>query len=186
MLQATATRVLVWSQLEPTTLRLTDAGRSLVRLSDVGIRCSLGGVQVQQRAARCGHNCGHRAVVWRPARLTCHRMREQPCGSSRRDRCVRALAPTRAKTITTSLRTPARSAEIRVALEAKVRKGTLRVMLSLLVFLGIAFFIIAMCRPRRTLRDRMDTTPTDMRRADDGRGYGNPEDPSTTWAWPTN
>src|SRR4051812_2453570 len=30
-----------------------------------------------------------------------------------------------------------------------------------------------MCRPGRKLRDRMDTTPSDMLRADDGKGYGN-------------
>lgn len=59
-------------------------------------------------------------------------------------------------------------------------------MLLLLVFPGIVFFMISMCRPRRTLRDHMDTTPTDMRRADDGKGYGSLEDPSTTWTWATN
>jgi hypothetical protein len=59
-------------------------------------------------------------------------------------------------------------------------------MLLLLIFLGIAFSLISMCRPRRTLRDCMDTTPTDMRRADDGKGYGNPQHPSTTRAWSTN
>jgi len=35
----------------------------------------------------------------------------------------------------------------------------------------------------RTLRDSMDTTPTDMLRADDGKGYGTIEDP--TWIWRT-
>jgi hypothetical protein len=49
--------------LEPTTLRLTDAGRRLVRSCDVGMRRSLGGIRVQQCAARCGQNCGHRGRV---------------------------------------------------------------------------------------------------------------------------
>jgi hypothetical protein len=31
----------------------------MVTLRDVGIRCSLGSVRVQQCAARCGHYCGH-------------------------------------------------------------------------------------------------------------------------------
>ncbi len=45
--------------LNPTTLRLTDAGRPLVRSRDVGVRRSLGGVRGQHGAARCGQNCGH-------------------------------------------------------------------------------------------------------------------------------
>ena len=44
--------------LEPTTLRLTDAGRCLLGPDNVGVRCSLGSARVQQRAARCGQNCG--------------------------------------------------------------------------------------------------------------------------------
>ena len=44
--------------LEPTTLRLTDACRSLIGPRDVDMRRSPGGVQVRHGAARCGHNCG--------------------------------------------------------------------------------------------------------------------------------
>jgi len=49
--------------LEPTTLRLTDAGRSGIGRRDVGLRRSLGGVRVQHGAARCGQDCGHLVVA---------------------------------------------------------------------------------------------------------------------------
>jgi hypothetical protein len=52
--------------LEPTTLRLTDAGRFLVRSRDVGMWRSLGGVRGQHGATRCGHNCGHRSLARTP------------------------------------------------------------------------------------------------------------------------
>lgn len=52
-----------------------------------------------------------------------------------------------------------------------------------LVMLGIALFVRSVYRPRRTMRSRMDTTSIDMRRADDGRGDGNPDDPSMTWRY---
>jgi hypothetical protein len=55
-------------------------------------------------------------------------------------------------------------------------------MLLLLIILGVALFVYASL-PKRTLRRGMDTTPTDLRRADDGRGDGNPEDPQQTWFW---
>lgn len=58
-------------------------------------------------------------------------------------------------------------------------------MLGLLVIfllaVAIALFAYAEYRPRQSLRNRMDTTSIDMRRADDRRGDGNPEDPSMTW-----
>jgi hypothetical protein len=47
-------------------LRLTDAGRPLTGSRHVGIRCSSGGVRVQQGAARCGQNCGH-TIATRPS-----------------------------------------------------------------------------------------------------------------------
>ena len=53
--------------LEPTTLRLTDAGRSLIKPRDVAMRCSPGGVRVRHGAARCGQNCGHAVAARRPA-----------------------------------------------------------------------------------------------------------------------
>jgi hypothetical protein len=53
-----------------------------------------------------------------------------------------------------------------------------------LLFLAIALFVYDAYRPGRTVRSRMDTTSIDMRRADDGRGDGNLEDPK--WIWPTN
>jgi hypothetical protein len=53
--------------LEPTTLRLTDAGNSRIGPRDVGMRRSLGGVRVQHGAARCGQNCGHLVAGRRPA-----------------------------------------------------------------------------------------------------------------------
>ena len=55
-------------------------------------------------------------------------------------------------------------------------------MLLLLLILGIALFVYASL-PKRTMRGRMDTTPDDLRRADDGRGDGNPDDPQKTWFW---
>lgn len=55
----------------------------------------------------------------------------------------------------------------------------------LLLALAIALFVYDAYRPGRTVRSRMDTTSIDMRRADDGRGDGNPEDPSMTWRFPT-
>jgi hypothetical protein len=57
-------------------------------------------------------------------------------------------------------------------------------MFLLLLILGIVLFAYASFRPRRrTMRSRMDTTSIDMRRADDGRGDGNLEDPQMTWFW---
>ena len=53
--------------LEPTTLRLTDACRSLIGPRDVGMRRSPGGVRVRHGAARCGQNCGHAVAAQRPA-----------------------------------------------------------------------------------------------------------------------
>jgi hypothetical protein len=53
--------------LEPTTLRLTDAGRSLVSPRNLGMRRSSSGVGVWHGAGRCGQNCGHGAAVRRPA-----------------------------------------------------------------------------------------------------------------------
>jgi hypothetical protein len=47
---------------EPTTLRLTDAGRSLIRSHDVGVWRPPGGAGVRHGAARCGQNCGHTVV----------------------------------------------------------------------------------------------------------------------------
>ncbi len=52
-----------------------------------------------------------------------------------------------------------------------------------LLVLAIALLVYDAYRPRRTMRSCMDTTPIDMRRADDGRGDGNPEDPSMTWGY---
>ena len=53
-----------------------------------------------------------------------------------------------------------------------------------LLALAIALMAYEAYHPRR-LRDCMDTTSIDMRRADDGRGDGIfPEDPSATWMWP--
>src|SRR5947209_12727884 len=52
--------------LEPTTLRLTDAGRPLIGPRDVGMRRSPGGVRVRHGAARCGQNCGHAMTARRP------------------------------------------------------------------------------------------------------------------------
>ncbi len=61
----------------------------------------------------------------------------------------------------------------------------LGLVLLLLLILGIVLFVYASLPSRPTMRSRIDTTPPDLRRADDGRGDGNPEDPSTTWMFPT-
>jgi len=53
--------------LEPSTLRLTDACRSLIGPRDVGMRRSPGGVGVRPGAARCGQNGGHAVAARRPA-----------------------------------------------------------------------------------------------------------------------
>ena len=56
--------------------------------------------------------------------------------------------------------------------------------LAFLALLAIALMVYEEYHPRR-LRNSMDTTSIDMRRADDGRGDGiPPEDPSMTWIWP--
>jgi hypothetical protein len=56
--------------------------------------------------------------------------------------------------------------------------------IGVLVALAIALMAYEAYHPRR-LRNSMDTTSKDMRRADDGRGDGiAPEDPSATWMWP--
>ena len=59
-------------------------------------------------------------------------------------------------------------------------------MLLLLLILGIVLFVYASLPNRRRLQSRMDTTPDDLRRADDGRGDGNPDDPQSTWFWTSN
>jgi hypothetical protein len=51
--------------LEPTTLRLTDACKSLIGPRDVGMRRSPGSVRVRDGAARCGQNCGHAVAARR-------------------------------------------------------------------------------------------------------------------------
>lgn len=56
-------------------------------------------------------------------------------------------------------------------------------LLLLLLIMGIALFVYASLPSRRTMRSRIDTTSIDMRRADDGRGDGNPDDPQMTWLW---
>jgi hypothetical protein len=62
---------------------------------------------------------------------------------------------------------------------------TIRTMLLVLFLLALAIvlFTYDAYRPRQTMRSRMDTTPIDLRRADDGRGDGDPEDPSMTWGF---
>jgi hypothetical protein len=56
--------------------------------------------------------------------------------------------------------------------------------ISFLLALAIALMVYEAYHPRR-LRNFMDTTSIDMRRADDGRGDGiPPEDPSATSMWP--
>lgn len=53
-----------------------------------------------------------------------------------------------------------------------------------LLALAIALMAYESFHPRR-MRNSMDTTSIDMRRADDGRGVGTaPEDPSATSMWP--
>jgi hypothetical protein len=53
-------------------------------------------------------------------------------------------------------------------------------MLLLPLILGIALFVYASLPKRTSIRSRMDTTPADLRRADDDKGDGNPDDP---WLW---
>lgn len=102
--------------------------------------------------------------------------------ASRWDRCVRSWLRSN-KTITTSVRITLEARESGSLLTQEVHK---RDSLGYVVASGVPgiAFSSATCRHRRTLRDRMDTAPTDVRRTDDDSGYGSPEDPSATWAWP--
>ena len=48
-----------------------------------------------------------------------------------------------------------------------------------LLILPILVCLYRVYRSRQSLRELMDATPEDMLRADDGKGYGYSEDPST-------